>query len=226
MGLKNIIIATVHSWNIQHAREFKAKGFKVKVINNPKQLTMTLLKKLNPRYVFFPHWSWKIPADIFQTFPCVIFHMTDLPYGRGGSPLQNLIVQDISKTKITALQAISEMDAGPVYLKRQLSLKGSAQEIYERAAGIIFQDMIPYILKHSPKPRLQQGHPVYFQRRNPQDGNIGLLKDLKKIFNFIRMLDAPGYPKAFVELSGIRLEFSQAKAYKGLIKATVEIKSK
>ncbi len=27
-------------------------------------------------------------------FECVCFHMTDVPYGRGGSPLQNLIIRE------------------------------------------------------------------------------------------------------------------------------------
>ena len=59
--------------------------------------------------------------------------MTDLPFGRGGSPLQNLITRGISKTKISALRCNEEIDAGPIYLKRPLSLHGSAEEIYQLA---------------------------------------------------------------------------------------------
>ena len=29
--------------------------------------------------------------EIHENYKCIIFHMTDLPFGRGGSPLQNLI---------------------------------------------------------------------------------------------------------------------------------------
>ena len=46
-----------------------------------------------PRYIFFLHWNWIVPETIFTKFECVCFHMTDLPYGRGGSPLQNLILE-------------------------------------------------------------------------------------------------------------------------------------
>ncbi len=51
----------------------------------------------------------------FFNFNCVVFHMTDLPFGRGGSPLQNLISRGIYKTKISAIKVVKEIDAGPIY---------------------------------------------------------------------------------------------------------------
>lgn len=44
--------------------------------------------------------------------------MTDLPYGRGGSPLQNLIVRNHYKTKISEIRVKKEIDSGPIYLKK------------------------------------------------------------------------------------------------------------
>ena len=45
-------------------------------------LTFEILERIKPDFVFFPHWSWLIPEEIHSRFECVIFHMTDLPYGR------------------------------------------------------------------------------------------------------------------------------------------------
>ena len=42
--------------------------------------------------------------------------MTDLPYGRGGSPSKS-IIRGLKTTKITAFKCVAEIDAGPVYLK-------------------------------------------------------------------------------------------------------------
>jgi methionyl-tRNA formyltransferase len=57
--------------------------------------------------------------------------MTDIPYGRGGSPLQNLIARRRKKkTKLSALRMVEELDAGPVYTKTNISLMGRAEEIY------------------------------------------------------------------------------------------------
>ena len=44
--------------------------------------------------------------------------MTDLPYGRGGSPLQNLIINGHKETMMSALRCVQELDAGPIYLKK------------------------------------------------------------------------------------------------------------
>jgi len=44
--------------------------------------------------------------------------MTDLPFGRGGSPLQNLIERGIKKTKISAIKVDGGIDTGDIFFKR------------------------------------------------------------------------------------------------------------
>ncbi len=121
----------------------------------------------NLDYVFIPFWSWWIPPEIYENWECVIFHMTDLPYGRGGSPLQNLIIRGHRRTMISAIKCVREIDAGPVYLKRGENIfYGTADEIYDRVDKEIRGYMIPYILKHRPRPKPQSGEPVYFEKWN------------------------------------------------------------
>lgn len=117
-------------------------------------------------YIFIPFWSWYIPHGIFENWECVIFHMTDLPYGRGGSPLQNLIATGHKYTMISALKCVKEIDAGPIYMKVPLELAGTADEIYDHADRIIRTIMIPHIERMRMKPIPQKGEPVYFQRWN------------------------------------------------------------
>ncbi len=162
------------------------------------------------RYVFFPFWSHKVPKEITDQFECVCFHMTDVPYGRGGSPLQNLILRGHAETVISALRMTDEMDAGPVYMKRPLSLEGSAQEIYERAAGII-AGMMREIAETEPVPVPQEGEVVKFERRKPEDSELPLDITPRSAFDRIRMLDADGYPKAFVDHGFTRITFSNAR---------------
>jgi len=184
-------------------------GCQFELISDQQELTAERLASVNPRYVFFPHWSHRIDAGVFKQFECVIFHMTDLPYGRGGSPLQNLIVRGISETKISALRCVEEMDAGPIYLKKPLSLHGSAEEIYLRAAGVI-EDMIVEILNKQPDPVPQEGEPTIFKRRKPEQSNLAGISTLEGAFDLIRMLDADGYPPAFLEIGPFKLEFTRA----------------
>ena len=122
---KNYIIATIKSWNIEEANKLikENNNLKIILISDKKGLDYNKIKKYNPRYILFPHWSWKIPGNISENYECIIFHMTDLPFGRGGSPLQNLISRGIYNTKISAVKVVDEIDTGPIYIKENSIFK-------------------------------------------------------------------------------------------------------
>ncbi len=226
---KNIIIATIKPWHINNAIQYlhdHGVSDNVEIITDPQKLTYEFCKKTKPDWIFFPHWSWKIPALIYNSYPCVVFHMTDLPYGRGGSPLQNLIMQGHQETKISAIRVVEAMDAGPIYLKKPLSLNGTAEEIFIRASDIIFFEMIPYIIDNSIEPQAQSGEATTFKRRKPSESSITECATLKSLYDFIRMLDAEGYPTAFLETEKFVFEFSRASLKTGHIFADVRIKEK
>lgn len=211
------------------------KGIKNKnavYIKEKSKLTYENLSKIKPEYVFFPHWSYIIPKEIYENFNCIIFHMTDLPFGRGGSPLQNLISMGVYNTKISAIKCDKELDSGDIYLKKDFDISnGSAKEIYKRASEII-NDMINEIMYSNPKiiPQKQKGNITNFKRRTPAQSNfIEFLKALKnknvstKTYDFVRMLDAPGYPKAFIEINGNKFEISNAKFLNGKFTAKISL---
>lgn len=210
---RTIVIATTKPWNVKLAKEMEScsENGKVHVITQKKELDLHLLDEIKPEYIFFPHWSWKIPCEIFEKYCCIVFHMTDLPFGRGGSPLQNLIVRGIKETKITALRVADEVDAGDIYIKRPLDLYGTAEEIFIRASKIIFHEMIPYILCESPEPYPQEGTVTQFERRTPEMSELQKDMTLEECFDYIRMLDADGYPHAFVRYGNLRIHFSRPK---------------
>jgi methionyl-tRNA formyltransferase len=217
------IIASSKQWNRRLTDALHAStAQRFELISQSHELTFENLEKLNPRYIFFPHWSQAIPASVFQNFECVIFHMTDLPFGRGGSPLQNLIARGIYETQISALKCEEDIDAGPIYLKHPLSLHGTAEEIYLRASEVI-EKMITEIVERNPAPIAQAGEPTFFRRRRPDQGNLLEAKSLNKIFDLIRMLDADGYPSAFINIGNLRLEFRRATRTSDNIIADVTI---
>lgn len=122
--MKNILICTVKSWNFKEANWLRKKlagKYNVTVISDNREL-LNIVNKITPCYIFFPHWPYIIPKEIYMVYKCVVFHMTDLPYGRGGSPLQNLIARGIENTKISAIDVEEKIDAGAVYMKEDLNL--------------------------------------------------------------------------------------------------------
>jgi len=220
---QNYLVAGAHPWNRSVFDEIIVNyPGRWHFIAHPDELTDHLLEDLNPHYIFFLHWSWKVPSEIINDYECVCFHMTDVPYGRGGSPLQNLIIRGHRRTKLTALRMVDEFDAGPVYAKEDLCLEGNAENIYIRASRLSAR-IIGDIIDNRPKPKPQTGEPKYFMRRTPAESQIPEIKSLDDLFDFIRMLDARGYPKAFLENRGVRYEFSRAEMYDGRIVADVVI---
>lgn len=213
--MKTIIISTIKEWNIENyfkLKELYKHKYNIYLITSKDELTFEYLKDLNPEYVFFPHWSWIIKEDIYSNFNCVVFHMTDLPYGRGGSPFQNLIMNKRYDTKISALKVDNGVDTGDIYLKEDFNISiGSAEENFIKLSNIIFGKMIPNILENELIPRKQIGVVTEFKRRKPKDSNLLELdiKTLNKVYDFIRMLDAEGYPKAYIELDNIKMQFSE-----------------
>jgi methionyl-tRNA formyltransferase len=116
-----------------------------------------------------------------------------------------------------------DVDAGPVYFKEDLSLNGSAEDIYLRANRLAAK-MIMRMICEQPQAMPQSGEPVYFKRRKPEESRIPSKQSLDRLYDFIRMLDAEGYPHAFLEYAGFRYEFSRAKFKNGQLTATVTIK--
>ena len=222
----NYLIAAHHKWNQEQFERINQKRkANLFFISKKQDLSLEYLENLNPKYIFFPHWSYKVPSEILEKFTCVCFHMTDLPYGRGGSPLQNLIIRGHKKTKISALRMVEDFDAGPIYMKRNLSLTGKAEIIYKRASKIIFS-MIEEIIKKEPKPKDQKGKVTKFDRRKRTQSDIKGLQSLDEIFDHIRMLDAPSYPKAFLEVDNFVVEFTNVRKRDGHFHAEASFKIK
>jgi methionyl-tRNA formyltransferase len=117
----------------------------------------------------------------------------------------------------------ADFDAGPVYQKRALSLEGSsAEEIYIRASRASCEMAVEIALAE-PVPQPQIGPVVSFRRRKSADSILPDTDSLCEVFDHIRMLDADGYPSAFVVVGGLRIEFSRATLYHDGVRADVRI---
>jgi methionyl-tRNA formyltransferase len=224
-AVTTIVIASPHPRNdaTEQGVRRRLSGYRVVRVRHRQELSRQALESMEPVLVFFPHWSWLIPADVYGRFPCVIFHMTDLPYGRGGSPLQNLIVRGHRDTVISAIACVEDIDAGAVYLKRPLSLDGTADEILQRASAVI-EDMIVELVERRPVPAPQDGPVVPFKRRTPAQGDLAPLEEVGQVYDYIRMLDGEGYPPAFVRTPHLRFEFTEARRDGDVVEARVRIR--
>ena len=180
------------------------------LLDNPKKLKLNYIKKINPKLIFFPDWSWIIPNEIVQKYPCVCFHESNLPKFRGGSPIQNQIIRGIKKTKTTSFIMNEKLDAGDVLIKKDLSLEGSLDDIFSR---MISNDyfLINKIINGKFKKQKQIGKITTYKRRKPEESELYTLDLSKKyLYNFIRMLADP-YPNAFIRIGKNKIIFKDVK---------------
>ena len=214
-------------------KKWKKKNFdnlskyKILVKNNFK---ISEIKKMNPKIIFFLHWSKYIPEKVYNKYLCIQFHTSDLPFGRGGSPIQNQILKNITKTKISAIKVSEKIDAGPICLKSKISLLGRAQDIFIRIEKIAIQMTKKIIQMKKINFKKQKGRVFNFKRRNEYQSNLlnsrNELTSIKKFHNFIRALDAEGYPKANFELNKFKILLSESKMYKNHILGKFRIEEK
>ena len=82
-----------------------------------------------------------------------------MPYGRGGSPIQNMILRDHTTSEVCSLLMVEDFDAGPIYLRDGVSLDGTLDEILVRIYNII-GEQIKILIKEEIEPKKQKGSPT------------------------------------------------------------------
>jgi methionyl-tRNA formyltransferase len=135
---------------------------------------------------------------------------------------------NIKKTKISAFKVSDKLDSGPICLQENLSLQGNALDILTRMETKSITMINKIIKKKNLNFKKQKGKPSFFKRRKPSESKLDINKTrtLNKLYDFLRMLDAPGYPNAFIKLNKFKFTFNDIKINKNKIGAKVVITKK
>lgn len=221
--MKNIIIACSKKWFLKDKKTINLlKNKNIFLIEKKNKLNTNYLRKINPSIIFFPHWHFRVSNQIIKKYECICFHTSPLPYGRGGSPIQNLILRNFSKAPVCAIKMTDDIDGGPIYLKKIISLEGNLKEIFTRISNEI-NIMIRTLKKKRIKPKKQSGKVFYFKRLKKNNSLLEDNKSIQKIYNKIRMLDSDEYPNAFINLAKIKIVFTNAVLKKNSITCNAKI---
>ena len=138
------------------------------------------------------------------------FHTSNLPYDKGGSPIQNQILNGVKKTKVNAIKMTGELDAGPVYCSSTVTLQGSLTDIWLSIADQA-KILISSCIEKNIKPVAQEENDAqYNQRRKTSSIPVNSINEIIEFYDHIRMLDAEGYPNASIKLGNFLIEFSRA----------------
>lgn len=186
--------------------------FDLLIIRTPQELEDAAASGTSIEAAFVPHWRWKISSDLLTKWRFVGFHVSPLPRGRGGSPIQNQILRREYFSEVCAFEVVAELDAGDVYLRRPIDLsQGALSRLMVEIASTSAQ-MALDIVRHQPVAQPQAGSPTTYRRRSPADSRITLAgSDARAIYDQVRMVDGLDYPRAFLVADEWRIEFSNAR---------------
>lgn len=157
--------------------------------------------------VFYLGCGQIVPANILKRNQHnLVVHESDLPQGRGWSPLTWQILEGRNSVPIVLFEAAETVDSGPVYLKEVMNFQGTelVDELRRIQAEcsiklcVSFIDGFPDIVY---KGRQQKGKATYYPRRTPEDSRLDPDKTLREQFNLFRVVDNQRYP-AFFEIDG------------------------
>ncbi len=94
--------------------------------------TRQALALWQPELVIAPFLKRTIPDDVWRATPCLIVHPGPLG-DRGRSALDWAIQQGRMRWGVTVLQAVAELDAGPVWAHREFALRAASKSsVYRR----------------------------------------------------------------------------------------------
>jgi len=222
--MNNYLICSDKSWNAKLADDLNIifkKEAEFSLLTDRQDFDY-YATRLKPKKIFYPHWNYIIPKEIYENYECVIFHTGD---HRGGSPIQHLIIRGDHIATVRAMKAEKEVDSGNIYLEKVVALSGNIEEIFMRINEKIKQIIID-IIKHDLKPEIPNTLHTVLKRRKPHESDIKMLENLDKVYDYIRMLDSDNYPRAYLETDKLRFEFSNATRKVGKVEAIVKIMEK
>ena len=190
-----------NSWvddNYKNLIKIKFSAFSKKILffNNHKKLRKNY--DINLIFSYFK----KIPSKYlkFSKFNLVI-HGSDLPYGRGMSPISWQILKGKSKIVFTLFEANKEYDTGKYYLKKTINFgnKSLLNEIKKKQFNEMVNLYLSFLKNHKKiKIKNQTGKSFYFRLRKSKDSKININKSIKEQFNLLRIVDNKNYPAYFI----------------------------
>jgi len=149
----------------------------------------------------------------------LVVHASNLPKGKGMSPLSWQILEGKNEIPVTLFEAEVTLDSGDIYLQESIVFEGHEllDELQVLLADTTIRLCKQYISQYPDVlegARVQEGNESFYVKRSPIDSMLDPNKSLKDQFQLLRIVDNERYP-AFFELNGktyiLKIEKSEEK---------------
>jgi len=194
------------------------------IITSKDDLRKPLIDSVSPDIILFYGWSWMVSEEIINSYLCLCLHPSKLPKYRGGSPLQNQIINNEKISAVSIFRMTDKLDDGDICFQKEFSLSGNICEIFERIFNVGLEGTIEILEKIQQNIFLKldlidkqykkvinmkslnfveqdSSKSMVFKRLKPEQSEI-TISELKNrssfwLHNKIRMLTDP-YPNAYI----------------------------
>jgi methionyl-tRNA formyltransferase len=149
---------------------------------------------------FYLSYSKRVDQETRAKFKNnLVVHESDLPQGKGWSPLSWQILEGKNKIPVTLIEADERVDSGVIYAQEWIGFEGhelvddlrAAQAAMTRQLCRWFVDAYPDNLAQA---KVQGGIESFYLRRRPKDSQLDPNKTIKEQFNLLRISDNERYP--------------------------------
>ena len=198
-----IVCVGYRDWalNIYDQLQHEFPEYKFLMQLSKKDFSEIQIEQFKPDLILFYGWSDMITSKLIKSGKCLMLHPSPLPKYRGGSPIQNQIINGDIHSAVTIFLMDNGIDTGPIARQKYLSLEGTLQEIFQRIEFIgleLTRDIFTHGLNVTDQNDEDATH---CRRRSPEQSEI-TKEELEKcsaeyLHNKIRMLADP-YPNAFI----------------------------
>jgi len=194
--MKIAILTTQNQWFIPYAKQLQ------KVLKNSKLFYTHL--DLEDRYdiLFILSYHNIINKNYLDNNRHnIVIHASNLPKGKGWSPMFWQILEGKNKIPFSMFEASSGVDNGDIYMQKTLELTGYElnRELRDKQANFTIE-MCQEFLNNYDKYKYskpQQGNESIYQKRMANDSILDIDKSINEQFNLLRIVDNSHYPAFF-----------------------------
>ena len=216
------ILSDESSWINDYIQElvfdWLAQGYSVCWVHETDQL-------LEGDLCFYIACSKIVSKDVLKKFKNnLVIHESDLPRGKGWSPLTWQILENKNKIPVTLFEAESKVDSGVIYDQEWITFEGHelVDDLRYKQAGATLDLCKRFVINYPSSidsHHTQAGGETFYKRRSSEDSELNPNKSIKDQFNLLRIVDNKKYP-AFFEQSGYlyQLKISKLLRHKGIRK--------
>ena len=142
-----------------------------------------------------------VPAEILRrNRQNLVVHGSDLPRGRGFSPVPWQVLEGRNRIPIVLFQAEETLDSGPIYFRDAIELDGTElldeirTKTWQKIEGLIGRFLEGH---RTALPVPQHGEPTFYPKRTRKDDELDPAMTLASQFDHLRIVDNERYPAWF-----------------------------